>query len=68
MDFGVEIVQNYMKARKLEEEINDFYKKLQAKHIRITEGNRRIYSSIQNSPSISKAIQPFIPRESIIYL
>jgi len=28
MDFGVNIVQNYMKARKLEKERNDFYQKI----------------------------------------
>lgn len=27
MDFGVDIVQKYMEARKLEEEINNFYRK-----------------------------------------
>lgn len=67
-DFGVDIVHNYMKARKLEEKINVFKKSLQDKQIRLTEGNITAYSGVQNSPSISKATQPSIPRESIIYL
>lgn len=68
MDFGVDLIHNYMKARKLEEEINVFKKNLQDKQIKLTVGNIRTYSCVQTSTSISKATQPSISRESIIYL